>query len=124
MPNSSDLLRLHEEGPKWAQLCLHWQPQAVSCPLDGTGNLDLGSLQHQGNLLAMTRQLLLSEWTDPSSQKDAIYTDLGAHFILSWPEGRSPWLAGAILLSIALSFMFAGNAHCWQIQRLLRGGVC
>gem|GEM_PF-730405 len=125
MPNSSDLTVFMKRGLSGLNFAFIGNPKQYHTPLDDTGNLDLGSLQHQGNhALAMTRQLLLSEWTDPSSRRDAIYTDLGAHFILSWPAGRSPWLAGAILLSIALSFLFAGNAHCWQTQELLRGGVC
>ncbi len=125
MPNSSDLTVFMKRGLSGLNFAFIGNPKHYHTPLDTTGNLDLGSLQHQGDhALAITRQLLRSEWTDPSSPEDAVYTDVGAHFILSWPAGRSLWFSGAILLSIILSFLFSGSASRWQTRKLLHGGIC
>ena len=125
MPNSSDLTVFMRRGLSGFNFAFIGNPKHYHTPLDNIGNLDLGSLQHQGDhALAITRQLLLSEWTDPSSIRDAVYTDIGASFILSWPSGRTPWFAGAILLSIVFSFRFSANTCSWQRRELLRGGIC
>ena len=125
MPNSSDLTVFMKRGLSGLNFAFIGNPKHYHTPLDNLENLDRGSLQHQGDqVLSMTRQLLSTEWTDPSSSKDAVYTDLGARFILSWPAGRSGWFSGAILLSIVLSFLFSGRTSRWPTQELLRGGIC
>ena len=125
MPNSSDLTVFMNRGLSGFNFAFIGNPKHYHTPLDNIENLDLGSLQHQGDhALAITRQLLLSEWIEPSSSQDAVYTDIGASFILSWPAGRTPWFAGAILLSIVFSFRFSANASCLQRRKLLRGGFC
>ncbi len=125
MPNSSDLTVFMQRGLKGVNFAFIEHPKHYHTPLDNLDNLDQRSLQHHGdNVLGMTRQLLTSDWRDPATDEDAVYTDVAALFILSWPESLSPWFSGAILLALFLPFLRLCREHHWTVKQLSRGTYC
>ncbi|MBB07088.1 MAG: hypothetical protein CMN03_02335 [Roseibacillus sp.] len=125
MPNSSDLTVFMQRGLKGVNFAFIENPKHYHTPLDNLDNLDQRSLQHHGeNVLGMTRQLLTSDWRDPAAKEDAVYTDIAALFIISWPESLSPWFSGAILLALFLPFFRLCREHHWTVKQLSRGTYC
>ena len=125
MPNSSDLTVFMRRGLDGLNFAFIGRPGHYHTPLDNLENLDQRSLQHHGdNALGMARQLLSSDWQDATSEEDAVYTDIAAHFILAWPSSWGLWLAGAVLLALLLPFLHLCRSRRWGLLELSRGVSC
>ena len=125
MPNSSDLTVFMQRGLDGINFAYIGRPKHYHTPLDNLANLDQRSLQHHGdNALAIVRQLLNSDWEEASSDEDAVYTDLAASFILSWPASWSTWFSCAILLAMALPFLRICSERRWRVLELSQGLSC
>ena len=102
MPNSTDLTTFKAAGMPGLNFAFIGGIAYYHSPEDTPGNLDLRTLQHQGeNALAMTRRLGGLD-LDNSKRVDVAYASILGRVVLSYPIG---W---AMPLALAAAVLYAG----------------
>lgn len=104
MPNDTDLSVFKRDGITGMNFAFVGGMQHYHTPLDNFSNLDLGSVQHQGDhFLAMARVLSEAQ-LDELPQAEAVYFDVLGWFTLWWPE---PWNLSVALVAAAIALLVA-----------------
>lgn len=105
MPNDTDLSVLKRRSVPGLNFAFVGEPRRYHTPRDDLAHLDRGSLQHHGdNLLALARQLSQADLPGAAGPGRSVFFDLLGRWLVRWPEGLTPWLAGlaaALLLASA-----------------------
>jgi len=98
MPNDTDLTIYKQYGMAGLNFAFVGGLFYYHSPDDTPANLDLRTLQHQGeNLLAMTRQLGQCE-LDDVRRDDVVYTSILEHFMVIYPKTWVVPLSGCAML--------------------------
>ena len=113
MPNDTDLTVFKDAGIAGVNLAFIEQSAHYHTPLDNLGNLDRGSLQHQGeSALALAQALAERDLANPP-RGDAAYTDILGLGLLRWPAA---WTLPLAVLALVL---LAATAVVLMVRRRL-----
>ena len=109
LPNDTDFTVFKAAGYQGFNFALIGGVQRYHTPQDTLANLDLRSLQHQGeNALAMTRALAAADLSQ-APPGSAVFFDVGGRALLHWPARWATPLG--LLLFAAVGFA------AWQLKR-------
>ena len=109
LPNDTDFTVFKRAGYEGFNFALIGDVERYHTPQDTLANLDLGSLQHQGqNALATVQALAAADLSHPAAE-GAVFFDLFGRVLLHWPASWAPWLG--IMLVAALILVL------WRIRR-------
>ncbi len=100
LPNDTDLTIFKREGFPGLFFAFIDNVAQYHTPFDSLENLDLGSLQHQGDNTLGVGIALANTNLDQTSKGNSVYADIFGKFLIRWPE---PWtlpLAVATLLML------------------------
>ncbi|MGH9703322.1 MAG: M28 family peptidase, partial [Candidatus Acidiferrales bacterium] len=111
LPNDTDFTVFKATGYQGFNFAYVGNATQYHTPLDNFANADPGSLQHHGdNALALVRALA-AENLDHLPRNEAVFFDVFAKWIISWPISWTMWLA-----ALALGLLIA------TVLRLIRRG--
>jgi hypothetical protein len=106
LPNDTDFTVFRRSGFSGLNFAFIEGLPYYHTAFDSARNLDLGSLQHQGDyLLQLTRELGNSAEDDPRSA-DAIYFDVLGEVLVTYKQGTAIFLLALAALLVAI--------HLWQ----------
>ena len=87
LPNDTDLSVFKSAGYPGMNFAFIEEVAHYHTPLDSLENLDLGSVQHQGECaLAVVRALADSDLSAQPPEGNSVYLDLLGFFMMRWPE--------------------------------------
>ncbi len=113
LPNDTDFTVFKAAGYEGFNFALIGDVERYHTPQDRFENLDLASLQHQGqNALSVVQALAMADLGSPPA-KGAVFFDLFSRSLLHWPTSWSSWLG--LILTGALLYAL------WSVKR--RAGV-
>ena len=97
LPNDTDVTVFKRAGLQALNFAAIGDVAWYHTPLDSLQHVDMRTLQHHGdNLLSVTRALQRGV---PRATRNAVFFDLFALGVVSWPEAWTPWL---VLASVTL----------------------
>lgn len=106
MPNNSDLTIFRTDGMAGMNFGFIGRLSHYHTPLDNFENLDLGSVQHQGeSLLAVAQELAEVDLANPPTG-GAAWTDLLGITVVRWPTS---WNIPLAILALILLLVVAGR---------------
>jgi hypothetical protein len=107
MPNQTDFTLFRNKGFSGANFAFIDGSEHYHTPGDNNQNLDIASVQHQGdNALSLLLQLLHQQ-APPQDSTATVFTDVFSQWLMSWPEG---WTS--------LLLFFSALCISWYIYRL------
>jgi hypothetical protein len=117
MPNDTDLTVFKEAGLPGMNFSFIACSETYHTPLDSLQNLNLGSVQHQGeSVLALAGALAEHDLSNPPAG-DASYVDIFSLLLLRWPAG---W---TLPLTVAALVLLAATAVVLLLRRQLTPGA-
>ncbi len=109
LPNDTDFTVFKAAGYEGFNFALIGNVERYHTPQDNLANLDLGSLQHQGqNALQAVQALANADLSHPSAA-GAVFFDLFGRVLLHWPASWAPWI-GIVLIAALV-------AALWPLRR-------
>jgi Peptidase family M28 len=102
LPNDTDLTVFKAHGINGLNLANVGDVVHYHTPLDDIEHADLRTLQHHGDTALALVKALASEDLSAEHRGDAAYVDVFGRFVLHWPEGLTPVLAGLGLVLIVI----------------------
>ena len=113
LPNDTDFTVFKAAGYEGFNFALIGDVERYHTPQDRFENVDLASLQHQGqNALSVVQALAMADLSSPPARR-AVFFDLFSRSLWHWPASWSPWLG--LILTGALFYAL------WGVRR--RAGV-
>ncbi len=107
LPNDTDLTVFKKRGVRGMNFAFIGGVQHYHRPSDNLENLDLGSVQHQGeHFLAMAQALSDAQLSD-LPKGDAVFFDVFGWFTLSWPQRWN--LAFAVVVALLALVLVAAS---------------
>lgn len=104
LPNDTDVSVFGRRSVPGLNFAFIGEPRRYHTPRDDLAHLDRGSLQHHGdNLLVLARQLSRADPAGLARPARVVFFDLLGLWLVRWPEGLGPWLAGLALFVLLLS---------------------
>ncbi len=104
LPNDTDVSVFGRRAVPGLNFAFIGEPRRYHTPRDDLAHLDRGSLQHHGdNLLALARQLSRADPAGLARPARVVFFDLLGLWLVRWPEGLGPWLAGLALAVLLLA---------------------
>lgn len=103
MPNGTDLAMFLRRGIGGFNFAFIGNVRAYHTPEDSAANLDLRSLQHQGDNAWQVARALVTERQWPDRNGSAVWFDLLGWRLVWWPAGWSGWMAIAAGVVAGLS---------------------
>ncbi len=98
MPNDTDLSVFKRRAIPGVNFAFLDGVMDYHTPNDDRARLSLGSIQHQGdNCLAVLRGVLVDDQFEKPAE-EAVFFDVMSLFVVVWPEGWTPWIAGLVNL--------------------------
>lgn len=120
MPNDSDLSVFKRAELAGLNFAVVGGVSRYHTARDDLAHLDRGSLQHQGDNVLATARELGSRKSELGRADDAVFFDVLALGVVSWPLGLAPWLsAGATLLALLALGLWA-RSGALRISGVLR----
>ena len=121
LPNDTDFTIFKAQGYQGFNLAFIDNASQYHTPLDNFANADPASMQHQGeNALALLRALS-NEDLGNLPRGDAVYFDLFALWIVSWPSSWTVWFAALALVLIILAISKLIRVGNLRVSELLWG---
>ena len=109
LPNDTDFTVFKAAGYEGFNFALIGDVERYHTPQDRLANLDLGSLQHQGqNALAVVQALAQADLSHPPAG-GAVFFDVFGRTLWHWPASWSAWLGLALTAALIYSL--------WTIKR-------
>ena len=109
LPNDTDFTVFKAAGYEGLNFALIGDVERYHTPQDRFENLDLASLQHQGqNALSMVQALAMADLATPPAA-GAVFFDVFSRALWHWPASSSLWIG--LVLTAALA------AALWSIKR-------
>ncbi len=109
LPNDTDFTVFKAAGYEGLNFALIGDVERYHTPLDRFENLDLGSLQHQGqNALSMVQALATADLAMPPAA-GAVFFDVFSRALWHWPASWSLWLGLVLTAALACAL--------WSIKR-------
>ena len=109
LPNDTDFTVFKAAGYQGFNFALIGGVERYHTPQDNLENLNLGSLQHQGENALATVQALASADLSHMSAAGSVFFDVLGRALVHWPASWAAWLG--IALTAALGFAL------WKIRR-------
>ena len=102
LPNDTDFTIFKAAGYQGLNFAFIGGVRHYHTPLDNSANIDLASLQHQGqNALQATVALTNTEFSNLPVRED-VFFDVAGRWVVRWPARRTIlWALGALLLQAA-----------------------
>ncbi|MEM9169996.1 MAG: M20/M25/M40 family metallo-hydrolase [Pseudomonadota bacterium] len=120
LPNATDLTMVRRAGVTGANFGFIGRPAHYHTPLDTLDNLDLRSLQHQGdNVLALARAVARADAL-PTGPRHPLYTDLWTRGFISMPQWVAPT---TLVLCIFVLATVAARRPGFSWNRIVGGAV-
>ncbi len=116
LPNDTDLTVFKRGGYSGLFFAFIDNLVHYHTPLDKIENLNLGSLQHQGeNALAVGRALADTDFAQKIREGDSVYSDIFGLFVIRWPESWTAPLAiaSSLILLTAIALLVRKRALKW-----------
>jgi Peptidase family M28 len=109
LPNDTDFTVFKQAGYEGFNFALIGNVERYHTPQDTLANLDLGSLQHQGqNALATLQALADADLSHPPAA-GAVFFDLFGRVLLHWPASWAPAIGIVLVAALILAL--------WRIRR-------
>jgi hypothetical protein len=109
LPNDTDFTVFKAAGYEGFNFALIGNVERYHTPQDSLANLDLGSLQHQGqNALQAVQALASADLSHPIAA-GAVFFDVFGRVLLHWPASWAPWI-GLVLIAALV-------AALWPLRR-------
>ena len=100
LPNDTDFTVFKRAGYEGFNFALIGDVERYHTPQDSLANLDLGSLQHQGqNALATVQALATADLSHPAAGGSVFFDVLG-RVLLHWPASWAAWLGIALVATL------------------------
>lgn len=109
LPNDTDFTVFKRAGYEGFNFALIGDVERYHTPQDTLANLDLGSLQHQGQNALATVQALAAADLAQLPAAGAVFFDLFGRTLVHWPASWAPWIGCALVAALLFAL--------WQIQR-------
>jgi hypothetical protein len=109
LPNDTDFTVFKAAGYEGFNFALIGDVERYHTPQDTLGNLDLGSLQHQGqNALQAVQALANADLSHPPAAA-AVFFDVFGRVLLHWPASWAAWIGVVLVAALA--------AVLWPLRR-------
>jgi hypothetical protein len=109
LPNDTDFTVFKAAGYEGFNFALIGDVERYHTPQDTFGNLDLGSLQHQGqNALQAVQALANADLSHPPAA-GAVFFDVFGRVLLHWPASWAAWIGVILVAALA--------AALWPLRR-------
>jgi hypothetical protein len=122
LPNNTDFSVFKAAGWQGFNFAFIGDVAHYHTALDTFDNIDLRSLQHQGdNALASLLALANGASARAQPKADAVYFDVFSRLLITWPAHASPALAGATLALLSIEAMLLWRARRVTVRQIAWG---
>jgi hypothetical protein len=109
LPNDTDFTVFKAAGYEGFNFALIGDVERYHTPQDTLGNLDLGSLQHQGQNALQAVQALADADLSHQSAAGAVFFDVFGRVLVHWPASWAAWVGVVLVAALA--------AALWPLRR-------